>query len=203
MAKLKRKFGVRRGADEAQDRLSRDDHGEGRRAGAAQEADAAVAVSSATAGCAWRPRRAAQGYEFDDEIVGGSIPREVHSRGGQGDSGGGGARRARRLSARRLRGRAVRRLVPLGRLERDVVQDGRHSRVQDRGARNAGRCCSSRSTRWTSPRPTNTWATSSATSPRGAATSSAPSRRGDGRARACARSCRRRSCTCTPRSSTR
>ena len=61
-------------------------------------------------------------------------PQQVHPRGGQGDPGGGGARRSRRLSAGGLPGGVLRRVIPRRGLQRDVVQDGGHPRLPERGA---------------------------------------------------------------------
>ena len=81
-----------------------------------------------------RPRERGAGYNFSDRIVGGVIPskympavdkgvQEASVRGVLAGYPTGG-----------LRVRAVRRLVPFGGLERDVVQDGRHPGLQDGGA---------------------------------------------------------------------
>ena len=85
------------------------------------------------------------GVEFAEKVVGGSVPqgllpgrREGHPRGGRGG-------RLRRLSAVRLQGDAVRRVVPHGRLERAVVQDRGLDGAQGRHPRTPSRSCSSRS----------------------------------------------------------
>ena len=74
MSKLKRKYGVGAELREAEDRVSRDDHGEGGRAGPPQEAVGRARPVRRLLGAHARRRRAATGYEFVDEIVGGSIP---------------------------------------------------------------------------------------------------------------------------------
>ena len=110
-------------------------------------------------------------------------PAAVHSGGRSRDSGSGGARHHRRLSARRLQGRGVRRLVSHGRLERNVVQDGRHSGVQGgRAEVQAGAARAARRGRGHHARRLHGRRARRSLS-RGAATSSAPSRGGRSPAR--------------------
>ena len=117
-------------------------------------------------------RSRARAIEFENEIVGGTIPREFIKPIEEGIK--------EALTRGVLAGypiddverRALRRLVPRRRLERNGVQDRRLDGVQGRrqegqaGAAGAGHAAS----RWWCPR--STWATSSATSTAGAATSS-------------------------------
>ena len=72
----------------------------------------------------------AEGYEFVDKIVGGQDPEGVHPGGQPGHPGGDELGHRRRLPRRRRQGRAGRRLVPRGRLERALVQDRRLDGVQ-------------------------------------------------------------------------
>ena len=57
---------------------------------------------------------------------------EIHSRRGQGNPGSVGARNSCRLSDGGFSGGGVRRELSLGGLQRDELQDGRHSGIQDR-----------------------------------------------------------------------
>ena len=58
-------------------------------------------------------------FQFVDDIFGGSIPRQLHPGGREGHPGGAHARLPRRLPDGRLQGRALRRLLPRRRLQRD------------------------------------------------------------------------------------
>ena len=88
------------------------------------------------------PRKPGEGYEFENEIVGGTIPKEFIKPIDQGIREAHDDRRARRLSDGRRADRAVRRVVPRRRLERNGVQDRRIDGVQGRreeGASGAAR----------------------------------------------------------------
>ena len=69
----------------AEGAVSRDDSRQGRRAGAAQEADGRTRAVSATARSRWSRCRAAANFEFVNDIFGGAIPQELYSRGGKGN----------------------------------------------------------------------------------------------------------------------
>ena len=71
-------------------------------------------------------------FEFVDDIFGGSIPRQYVPGGRKGHPGRAHARVPRRLPDGRLPRHGVRRLVPRGRLERAVVQDGGLAGLQGR-----------------------------------------------------------------------
>ena len=157
---------VRRVAELTKPRIavSRDDHRPRRRAGTAQEADGRPrpvrrlldphGAASARRRLPLR-RRDRRRRRFPSKFIP-AVDKGIQEAAARGHP--------RRLSAGRLRGRALRRLVPLGRLQRNVVQDGRHPRRSRPVARSASRCCSSRSTRWRSRRLTSSSATSWATS---------------------------------------
>ena len=72
------------------------------------------------------------GVEFAERVVGGSVPKGFFAGRREGHPRGGRRGRRRRLSALRLQGDALRRLVPPGRLERAVVQDRRVDGAQGR-----------------------------------------------------------------------
>ena len=105
------------------------------------------------------PRRAGGRLRVRRQHRGRRHPQQVHPRRRPWRAGSRRARRRRGLSAGGFPGGVLRRLIPRRGLERDVVQDGRHSRVQERGPEGPARCCSSRS--WTSRcgRPMTCWAT--------------------------------------------
>ncbi len=71
------------------------------------------------------PAERGKGFEFENDIVGGVIPKGVHPGDREGGSGGDGARRPRRLPARRHALQADGRELPRGRLERAGVRGRR------------------------------------------------------------------------------
>ncbi len=175
MAKLKRKFGVT--AELSKPRIAYRETIKGKAEG--QGRHKKQSGGRGQFGDCWvrfAPQPRGAGYQFVDEIVGGSIPRQYIPAVDRG------------IQEAAVRGilagfplvdfqrRGVRRLVPHRRLERNVVQDGRHSGVQGRGGEvQAGAARAARRAR-DRRRPTTTWATCSATSRRGAGTFSVRSR---------------------------
>ena len=112
------------------------------------------------------------GVEFAERVVGGVGAQGLLRRRREGHPRGGRRGRPRRLSAVRLQGDAVRRVVPPGRLERAVVQDRGVDGAQGRRPRTPSRRSWSRSWRSRSGSPRPTWARSTATSTAAAAGSS-------------------------------
>ena len=76
-------------------------------------------------------------FEFVDDIFGGSIPQAVRAGGREGPAGRAAARLPGRLPDGRLPRHGLRRVVPPGRLERAVVQDGGVARFQGRNVTRA------------------------------------------------------------------
>ena len=109
------------------------------------------------------PQEPGKGFEFENEIVGGSIPKEFINPDPEGHRGGHDGRRARRLPDGRPQGRGLRRQLPRRRLLRDGVQDRRLDGLQ--GRRREGEAGPPRADHGGRGRrrPTTTWATSSAT----------------------------------------
>ena len=85
-----------------------------------------------------------EGFEFVNDIVGGSIPREYIKPIEEGIREALTAGVLASYPVADVRGHPVRRLVPRGRLERDGVQDRRLDGVQGRGEEAPAPCCSSR-----------------------------------------------------------
>ena len=103
------------------------------------------------------------GVEFAERVVGGSVPKGFFPGHREGHPRGGGRGRPRRLSAVRLPGDALRRLVPQRRLERDVVQDrGLDGAQEGRPRLQAGPARADHGRRGHAS-PRSTWATSTAT----------------------------------------
>ena len=110
----------------------------------------AAAASSGTSTCGSSPE-ARGGFRVRRRDRGRVRPAKLHSRGGEGDHRGDARGRPGGLPGRRRAGRAVRRLLPLGGLVRNGLQDRRLHGVQgggegggpgppraDRGGRGAG-----------------------------------------------------------------
>ena len=106
-----------------------------------------------------RPQEPGAGYEFEDKIVGGKIPKEYIPAGRRRDQGGDGLRHPRRLPGRRRQGRAGRRLLPRRRLERAGVQDRRLDGVQGGDEAGEAEAARARDGRRGRRRPRTTWAT--------------------------------------------
>ena len=70
------------------------------------------------------------GFEFVNDIFGGAIPAELHSRRRKGHRGVSRARLPRRLPRGGLQGDGLRRQLPRSGLQRIVLQDGRPHRLQ-------------------------------------------------------------------------
>ncbi len=149
MGKLKRKFGVDAELTKPSIAYRETLRGTARGPGAAQEADRRPRPVRRLLG-AFRAAAAGRRLRVRGRDRRRRDPQQIHSGRGQGHSGGGGARRARRLPAGGLQGGTVRRVVPHGGLERNVVQDGGHPRASRAWRPSASRCCSSRSTNWRS-----------------------------------------------------
>ena len=176
LAKLKRKFGVvaelRRPRIAYRETIRARAEGQGRHkkqsGGRGQFGDCWVRIAPVPRG---------DGIQFEDQIVGGSIPSKfipavekgIHEAAERGVLAG--------ISARRLQGRAVRRLVSHRGLERDVVQDGGDPRLQDGGAEVQAGAARAARRGGRSSSPTTVSATCSAISRRAARRSSAPSPR--------------------------
>ena len=84
------------------------------------------------------PLERGAGFEFDDSIVGGAIPRNYIPAVQKGVEETMVAGRRARLPRRRRARRVLRRQVPLGRLERDGVQDRRRARASSEAMAAAG-----------------------------------------------------------------
>ena len=138
--------------------LSRDDQGQSRGPGQAQEAVGRAGPvrrlldpdGAPAAGHRLRVRGRDRGRRDSQQ---------VHPGGGSRCAGGGRAWCRGRLSAGGFSGRVLRRVVPRRGFQRDVVQDGRHPGLPERGARSAGRFCSSPWSTSRSGPPTMYWAT--------------------------------------------
>ena len=86
------------------------------------------------------PLEPGTGYQFENEIVGGSIPKRVHQADRPGHPGSADPRHPGRLPDRRRAHRALRRLVPRRRLVGNGVQDRRLAGVPGRRQEGQRRC---------------------------------------------------------------
>ena len=188
----------RRGQDAAAaHRLSRNHQRQGRRPPPAQEADRRRRPVRRGVPARSSRSSAARGFEFVDEVKGGTIPGQFMPAVEKG---------VRQV----LHGGAVAG-YPLQDV-RVIVYDGKYHAVDSQGSRlrrrrqeglprrdrqGATRRCWSRSSTWRSPRPSSTWATSAAAWPSSARASTAPIRC------AAARSWSRRRCRCRNWTATR
>ena len=125
-----------RRADPPARRLSRDDQGEGRGPGQAQEAERRPGPVRRLLDPHVTPPPG-RGLRVRGRYRGRRDPEQVHPRGGPWGAGIGRARGGGRLPDGGLPRRVFRRIVPRRGLERDVVQDGRHHGVPERGAEGA------------------------------------------------------------------
>ena len=91
------------------------------------------------------PLRPGKGFEFENEVVGGSVPKEFIPGGREGPGIGARLRRARGLPGRRSQGLADRRRLPRSRIRRRWRSRSRRAWRCARRCRRAARCCSSRS----------------------------------------------------------
>ncbi len=90
------------------------------------------------------PQEPGAGYEFEDKIVGGKIPKEYIKPIDEGIQRGDELGRPRGVPRRRRQGRADRRLLPRRRLERARLQDRRLDGLQGGDEARRSRSCSSR-----------------------------------------------------------
>ena len=88
------------------------------------------------------PNEPGKGYEFVNEIIGGTVPEGIHQADRSGHAGSDGRRRSRRLSDGGREGHALRRQLPRRRFERNGIQDCRFDGVQ--GSRAQGEAGASR-----------------------------------------------------------
>ena len=95
---------------------------------------AAAGASTATAGSGWRRWPRGAGYEFVDKIVGGVIPNKYIPAVDRGIQEAAERGVVAGYPAGGFPGRVLRRVLPRRRFERDVVQDGRHPGLPERGA---------------------------------------------------------------------
>ena len=142
LERLKRKYGVEAESQAAPGALQGDHHARASRSAAGTRSSRAATASSAT-WCSTSSRcRAASGFQFDEKITGGVVPRQFIPSVEIGVSDYPAARAARRLPGGRRVGDADRRLLPLGRLLRHGLPPGRphrhgrgHAQVQSGPAR--------------------------------------------------------------------
>ena len=136
----------------------------------------AAPASSARCSCGSSRLPRGGGFEFVDEVKGGTIPGQFMPAVEKGVRQVLADRRRRRLSAAGRARDRLRRQAPSGRQQGSRVRRRRARRRSSTRSARRGRRCSSRSSTWRSPRPSSTWATSAAGSPASARASTAPTR---------------------------
>ena len=126
-------------------RLSREDHPAGHRRLHPQEADRRLRPVRARQDRRRAAARPARGFEFENEVVGGSVPKEYIPGVEKGLEGDARLRRARRLPGGRPQGHADRRRLSRRRFLGAGVRDRARAAHARGAAEGRARCCSSRS----------------------------------------------------------